>query len=224
VQSPSDQDIRLWCAVCSAEDQIADIIGQARAVESMYLEFKHQARARMKQMMLSPQPLYERTERFRIYEHHALPGLSDGCLHASDACLLVRLPRSPKRLAARFKFDLVQSAIVRTGPSGRQSTLARYRRPLVNWDVLQPFVQPSRLVASSGRDGRRQSIKARGRSSLQCPGRVTGLVGGVAVLFPAVGQRGEFAHPLSAVDRALIRLRPVTKREPVGLTPVWSLQ
>lgn len=75
VQSPSDQDLRTWCAACSAEDQVADLIAQARAVESMYLEFKRQTRAGMKQMMLSPQPLYERTERFRIYEHHTLPGL-----------------------------------------------------------------------------------------------------------------------------------------------------
>ncbi|MEI8408534.1 MULTISPECIES: DUF5753 domain-containing protein [unclassified Kribbella] len=75
VQSPTDQDIRVWCAVCSAEDQVADLLAQARAVESMYLEFKRQARAGLKQMMLSPQPLYQRTERFRIYEHHTLPGL-----------------------------------------------------------------------------------------------------------------------------------------------------
>lgn len=41
----------------------------------MYLEFKRQTRAGMKQMMLAPVPLYERTQRFRIYEHHAMPGL-----------------------------------------------------------------------------------------------------------------------------------------------------
>jgi hypothetical protein len=29
----------------------------------------------MKQFMLTPVPLYERTERFRIYEHHAIAGL-----------------------------------------------------------------------------------------------------------------------------------------------------
>lgn len=75
VQSPTDQDIRAWCAACSAEEQTADIIAQARAVESMYLEFKRQARAGLKQMMLSPLPLYQRTAQFRIYEHHTLPGL-----------------------------------------------------------------------------------------------------------------------------------------------------
>jgi hypothetical protein len=75
VQGPSDHDIRTWCAACSAEDQVADLIAQARAVESMYLEFRRQTRGGMKQFMLAPVPLYERTERFRIYEHHVIPGL-----------------------------------------------------------------------------------------------------------------------------------------------------
>lgn len=75
VKAPSNEDIRLWCAACSAEGQVADLIAQARAVESMYLEYKRQTRAGMKQLMLKPMPLYERTNRFRIYEHHVIPGL-----------------------------------------------------------------------------------------------------------------------------------------------------
>ncbi len=75
VQSPSDDDIRAWCAATSSEEQAADLIAQARTVDSMYLEFKRQTRAGMKQLMLSQVPLYERTDRFRIYEHHAIPGL-----------------------------------------------------------------------------------------------------------------------------------------------------
>lgn len=75
VQAPSDDDIRTWCATCSADALVPDLIAQARAVESMYLEFKRQTRAGMKQLMLAPVPLYERTNRFRNYEHHAIPGL-----------------------------------------------------------------------------------------------------------------------------------------------------
>jgi transcriptional regulator with XRE-family HTH domain len=74
VQAPSNEDIRLWCEACSAVDQVADLVAQARTVESMYLEFKRQTRAGMKQMMLAPVPVEERTERFRIYEHHVIPG------------------------------------------------------------------------------------------------------------------------------------------------------
>jgi transcriptional regulator with XRE-family HTH domain len=75
VQAPSDLDIRVWCAACGAEDQAADLIAQARTIQSMYMEFRHRTRSGMKQLMLSAQPLYEQTNRFRIYEHNAIPGI-----------------------------------------------------------------------------------------------------------------------------------------------------
>jgi transcriptional regulator with XRE-family HTH domain len=75
VQAPTDQDIRTWCSACDCEDQVPDLIAQARSIESMYMEFRHRARAGMKQFMLAPLPLYERTTSFRIYEHSAIPGL-----------------------------------------------------------------------------------------------------------------------------------------------------
>lgn len=75
VQSPTDLDIRAWCAACDAEDQAGDLIAQARTIQSMYMEFRQRTRAGMKQLMLSALPLYERTTQFRIYEHNAIPGI-----------------------------------------------------------------------------------------------------------------------------------------------------
>lgn len=75
VQASSDRDIRAWCAACQCEDQVPDLIAQARSIESMYVEFRRRTRAGMKQLMLSPLPLYERTSTFRIYEHNVIPGL-----------------------------------------------------------------------------------------------------------------------------------------------------
>lgn len=75
VQAPSDEDIRDWCAACGADDEIPDLIAEARAVVSMYLELRRQTRAGMKRMMLSSVPLYERTRQWRIYEHNVIPGL-----------------------------------------------------------------------------------------------------------------------------------------------------
>lgn len=69
VQTPSDDDIRAWCIACQAEDQLPDLIASVRSIESMYLEWRRQTRAGMKQLMLAPVPLYERTKLFRIYEH-----------------------------------------------------------------------------------------------------------------------------------------------------------
>lgn len=74
-KTPSDAEIRAWCAACGATDQIPDLIAEARAVQSAYLELRRQTRTGMKRLMLSPVPLYERTRRWRIYEHNVVPGL-----------------------------------------------------------------------------------------------------------------------------------------------------
>jgi transcriptional regulator with XRE-family HTH domain len=74
-QAPSEENIKAWCRACQAEDQVPDLIATARAIESMYLEWRRQTRTGMKRLMLSPVPLYERTRLFRIYEHSVIPGL-----------------------------------------------------------------------------------------------------------------------------------------------------
>lgn len=74
-QTPSEQYIRALCRACRAEDQVPDLIATVRAIESMYMEWRRQARSGMKRLMLAPVPLYERTKLFRIYEHNIIPGL-----------------------------------------------------------------------------------------------------------------------------------------------------
>jgi transcriptional regulator with XRE-family HTH domain len=74
-QAPTEENIRGWCRACGALDQIPDLIASARAIESMYIEWRRQTRAGMKRLMLNPVPLYERTKLFRIYEHSSVPGL-----------------------------------------------------------------------------------------------------------------------------------------------------
>jgi transcriptional regulator with XRE-family HTH domain len=76
VQAPTDDDIRVWCRACDAGSQVADLIATARVVESAYLEFRLQARAGMRRVTgAHTVPLYERTTRFRVYEHNVIPGL-----------------------------------------------------------------------------------------------------------------------------------------------------
>jgi transcriptional regulator with XRE-family HTH domain len=76
VQPPSDEDIRDWCRACDVEEQVPDLIASARVVESAYLEFRRQARAGMKRVTgAHTVALYERTSRFRVYEHNVIPGL-----------------------------------------------------------------------------------------------------------------------------------------------------
>lgn len=74
-QTPSEAYIRAWCIACRAEDQVPDLIASARAIESMYVEWRRSARAGMKHLLQSGSPRYERTKLFRIYEHSVIPGL-----------------------------------------------------------------------------------------------------------------------------------------------------
>jgi transcriptional regulator with XRE-family HTH domain len=76
VQAPSDEDIRAWCDACGASDQVPDLIATARVAESAYLEFRRQARTGMKRAVgAHTVALYQRTGRFRVYEHNVVPGL-----------------------------------------------------------------------------------------------------------------------------------------------------
>jgi hypothetical protein len=75
VKIATEEEIRMWCRICGAEDQAPDLIATVRAINSMYQELRRQTRAGMKRLMQAPVPLYERTRRFRIYEHNVIPGL-----------------------------------------------------------------------------------------------------------------------------------------------------
>jgi hypothetical protein len=80
VTTPSELDIRSWCRVCDAQDQVADLIATVRAVESMYVEWQRHMRAGLKGSQAQSVPLYERTKHFRVYENAVIPGL----LHTAE--------------------------------------------------------------------------------------------------------------------------------------------
>jgi transcriptional regulator with XRE-family HTH domain len=71
----TEADIRAWCRACRAEDEIPDLIATARAVESMYVEWRRHARAGLRYLQEASIPLYERTRMFRVYEPLVIPGL-----------------------------------------------------------------------------------------------------------------------------------------------------
>jgi transcriptional regulator with XRE-family HTH domain len=73
--APSEADIRLWCQVCGAEDQAADLIASLRAADSMYTEWRRLEVTGLRHLQESMVPLYARTTRFRAYQSHVVPGL-----------------------------------------------------------------------------------------------------------------------------------------------------
>jgi transcriptional regulator with XRE-family HTH domain len=72
---PSDADIRLWCQICGAEDQAADLIASSRAADSMYTEWRRLEVTGLRHLQESLVPLYDQTTRFGVYQSHVVPGL-----------------------------------------------------------------------------------------------------------------------------------------------------
>lgn len=72
---PSSADIRRWCQVCDAGDQVADLIASLRAAEGMWIEWRRMERAGLKHVQEARLPLYEHTRQFRAYACWVLPGL-----------------------------------------------------------------------------------------------------------------------------------------------------
>ncbi|MFF2060968.1 helix-turn-helix domain-containing protein [Streptomyces sp. NPDC058200] len=71
---PSDTDIRAWCAACGADDQADDLIATARAVDSMYLEWRRLHRTGMRKVQEGWYALHEQTRTCRTYVSNVPPG------------------------------------------------------------------------------------------------------------------------------------------------------
>ena len=71
---PSDADIRAWCQICRADDQIADLIAASRAADSMWTEWRRLERPGLRRIQEAVVPLWEGTRQFRIYSPFLVPG------------------------------------------------------------------------------------------------------------------------------------------------------
>ncbi|EDY46159.2 regulatory protein [Streptomyces sp. SPB074] len=71
---PSDADLRAWCAACGAGDQAEDLIAIARAVDSMYMEWRRLHRTGMRKTQQDLNTLHARTRLCRVYVSNVPPG------------------------------------------------------------------------------------------------------------------------------------------------------
>jgi transcriptional regulator with XRE-family HTH domain len=73
-QNASEEDIRTWCQVCGARDQIPELIATVRAIEAQYMEWRRQMRGgqRRVQSVLRAEDLSTRL--YRIFEPFHIPG------------------------------------------------------------------------------------------------------------------------------------------------------
>ncbi|MEU6382086.1 helix-turn-helix transcriptional regulator [Streptomyces bauhiniae] len=73
-RSPSERDLRAWCAACDAKDEAEELITTARGIQGMYIEWRKMESGGLKWAQESVLPLWERTERFRVYSPWLIPG------------------------------------------------------------------------------------------------------------------------------------------------------
>lgn len=67
-QTPSPDDIRIWCKHSDAEQQTTDLIASLHAVEGMFVEWQRMERTGLRRAQEMVTPLFERTKLFRAYD------------------------------------------------------------------------------------------------------------------------------------------------------------
>jgi transcriptional regulator with XRE-family HTH domain len=151
-QSLTDAEIRAWCAACGADGQAPELVIMARTVDSMYREWRRQARAGLRYLQESSAPLYERTRLFRIYEHTALPGLFHTAEYSTEIMRYwVRFLGLPDDAEAATAARLARQKVLRSGRRrfivvlAEQALRTRVGTPQVMAAQLQHLLEVMRL-------------------------------------------------------------------------------
>jgi transcriptional regulator with XRE-family HTH domain len=79
-QTPTEDDIRLWCRQTDSVDQVDDLIVAARDIEAMYVEWRRRLRTGTKARQEKSLSIEGGTELIRWYEPVLVPGL----LHTAE--------------------------------------------------------------------------------------------------------------------------------------------
>jgi transcriptional regulator with XRE-family HTH domain len=79
-QTPSADDIRMWCRHCAVPDQINDLIGTVRDIESTYVEWRRRLHTGTKRRQEKLIRLETETQFMRWYEPVLVPGI----LHTAE--------------------------------------------------------------------------------------------------------------------------------------------
>jgi transcriptional regulator with XRE-family HTH domain len=74
-QTPSEEDLRVWCEHCRALDQLPDLVAAVRSIETQFAEWRRIMRGGTKRRQQASAAVYERARLFRIYEPAVIPGL-----------------------------------------------------------------------------------------------------------------------------------------------------
>jgi transcriptional regulator with XRE-family HTH domain len=79
-QTPSEDDIRIWCHHAGANDQIPDLIATVRHIEAMYVEWRRMLGTGTRRRQKNSLELEAQTRLMRWYEPLLIPGI----LHTAE--------------------------------------------------------------------------------------------------------------------------------------------
>jgi hypothetical protein len=79
-RTANENDIRIWCRHCNAEDQIPELIATVRSINAMWLEWRRTLQTGTKLRQQHSINLYEQTKVFRVYH----PALVWGTLQTAE--------------------------------------------------------------------------------------------------------------------------------------------
>lgn len=79
-QTPSEEDIRIWCELTGVSDQVPDLIAAVRHIESMYVEWRHSLGTGVRRRQQAWLALEQQTRLLRWYEPLLVPGI----LHTAE--------------------------------------------------------------------------------------------------------------------------------------------
>lgn len=74
-QTPSEEDLHVWCERCRALGQLPDLIAAARSIETQFAEWRRIMRGGSRRRQQASAAAYEKARLFRIYEPAVIPGL-----------------------------------------------------------------------------------------------------------------------------------------------------
>jgi transcriptional regulator with XRE-family HTH domain len=74
-QTPSEEDLRVWCEQCRALAELPDLIAAVRSIETQFAEWRRVIRSGIRRRQQASAAVYERARLFRIYEPAVVPGL-----------------------------------------------------------------------------------------------------------------------------------------------------
>lgn len=103
-QTPSEEDLRVWCEHCRALDELPDLIAAVRSIETQFAEWRRIMQSGTRRRQQASAVAYERARLFRIYEPAVIPGLLQTQDYAVAVLLtfidFVRVPEDAEEGAA----------------------------------------------------------------------------------------------------------------------------